>query len=424
MDKTHILAPVLTDNLIMNLRCIRLVAKLSSLSEAELKCVATLLELPEISEEECILEVISNAMEKGGDEVMETVENYIRGPPELEETNSKMEELELLKSQYEELAKKMESLTKGKPGDFDFIEPVSRFLSPIRDYKIQGNIGSPGEKGKLSYVSLIRQIELGIEKKYSEKEIVQAVIRSISPHLQFRSYLESMPDLKLPRLRKLLRSHYQEKKATELYTNLATMKQETNESHLDFVMRALDLRQKIIFSSKESESEISYEPSLVQALMLHTIQTGIANESIRAQIRPYLERKGVDDDEIIEKMTAIMSSEQERDQKFQNKQRKGGVHAVETQSESNKALLQTLESVKAEVASLRETVHKPPVSRYPEKSATRPRLCDYCFENNKTFCNHCYKCGSSSHIARGCRKQGWNDDRHKSENGQGHHYRD
>ena len=54
-----------------------------------------------------------------------------------------------------------------------------------------------------------------------------------------------MPELELPRLRKLLRSHYQEKKATELYTNLATMKQEQNESHLDFFMRALDLLQKI-----------------------------------------------------------------------------------------------------------------------------------------------------------------------------------
>ena len=50
-----------------------------------------------------------------------------------------------------------------------------------------------------------------------------------------------MPDLKLPRLRKLLRSHYQEKKAKELYTNLGTVKQETNESHLDLVMRELDL---------------------------------------------------------------------------------------------------------------------------------------------------------------------------------------
>ena len=397
-------------------------AKLSSLSDAELKLVAGVLEVSE-SEDRSLLEVVTSALEEGGDDLIESVENYLQGPPELEDVTAKMGELELLKTQYQELMEKMESLA-AKSGDICSVEPVSRFLSPIRDFKIQGNIGSPGEKGKLSYVSLIRQIELGIEKKYSEKEIVQSVVRSISPHLQFRSYLESMPELELPRLRKLLRSHYQEKKATELYTNLATMKQEQNESHLDFVMRALDLRQKIIFSSKESESEIYYEPSLVQALMLHTIQTGLANESIRSQIRPYLEKKGIDDDEIIEKMTVIMSSEQERDQKFQNKQRKGGVNAVETQSESNKALLQTLESVKAEVASLRETVHKPPVSRYPEKSATRPRLCDYCFENNKTFCNHCYKCGSSSHIARGCRKQGWNDDRHKSENGQGHHYRD
>ena len=92
---------------------------------------------------------------------METVDNYLKGSSELEGTN--MEELELRKSPYEELAKKMESLAKEKPGDFDFIEPISRFLSPIRDYKIQRNIGSPGEKGKLSYVSLIKQIELGIE---------------------------------------------------------------------------------------------------------------------------------------------------------------------------------------------------------------------------------------------------------------------
>ena len=291
-------------------------AKLSSLSDAELKLVAGVLEVSE-SEDRSLLEVVTSALEEGGDDLIESVENYLQGPPELEDVTAKMGELELLKTQYQELMEKMESLA-AKSGDICSVEPVSRFLSPIRDFKIQGNIGSPGEKGKLSYVSLIRQIELGIEKKYSEKEIVQSVVRSISPHLQFRSYLESMPELELPRLRKLLRSHYQEKKATELYTNLATMKQEQNESHLDFVMRALDLRQKIIFSSKESESEIYYEPCLVQALMLHTIQTGLANESIRSQIRPYLEKKGIDDDEIIEKMTLIMSSEQERYQKFFN----------------------------------------------------------------------------------------------------------
>ena len=29
-------------------------------------------------------------------------------------------------------------------------------------------------------------------------------------------------------------------------------------------------------------------------------------------------------------------------------------------------------------------------------------LCRYCFNNNKIYCNHCYKCGSSSHMVRRC----------------------
>ena len=30
--------------------------------------------------------------------------------------------------------------------------------------------------------------------------------------------------------------------------------------------------------------------------------------------------------------------------------------------------------------------------------------CRDCFNNNKNYCNHCYKCGSLSHMARGCNK--------------------
>ena len=29
-------------------------------------------------------------------------------------------------------------------------------------------------------------------------------------------------------------------------------------------------------------------------------------------------------------------------------------------------------------------------------------LCRVCFNNNTNYCNHCYECGSSSHMARGC----------------------
>ena len=30
-------------------------------------------------------------------------------------------------------------------------------------------------------------------------------------------------------------------------------------------------------------------------------------------------------------------------------------------------------------------------------------LCKNCKNNNRTTCNHCFKCGSSNHLARGCR---------------------
>ena len=100
-----------------------------------MKLVATFLDLPKVSEEECILEVISNAVEKGGAEVVETVDNYLKGSSELEGTN--MEELELRKSPYEELAKKMESLAKENQVTLILLSPSADFspLSEITKFK-------------------------------------------------------------------------------------------------------------------------------------------------------------------------------------------------------------------------------------------------------------------------------------------------
>ena len=49
-------------------------------------------------------------------------------------------------------------------------------------------------------------------------------------------------------------------------------------------MRALTVRQKIISASKESDSGIKYDASSVQSLFLHAVETGLADETIRAKI--------------------------------------------------------------------------------------------------------------------------------------------
>ncbi|CAB4032757.1 Hypothetical predicted protein, partial [Paramuricea clavata] len=61
-----------------------------------------------------------------------------------------------------------------------------------RDFKIQGTIGEVGQRDKLGYQSLMLQVEIGLGKGYTNKEIVTAVIRAVQPGLQLRSYLESV----------------------------------------------------------------------------------------------------------------------------------------------------------------------------------------------------------------------------------------
>lgn len=127
-----------------------------------------------------------------------------------------------------------------------------------KEFKISGQIGEPGQKDRLTFSSLARQIEHGLRKGFPEAEIVDAVIRAIVPGMQLRSYLEGKSDLKLPTLRRIRRCHYQEKSATELYKQLSSEVQGIKETPQNFLIRALDLRQKILFASQESESGLRY----------------------------------------------------------------------------------------------------------------------------------------------------------------------
>ena len=72
------------------------------------------------------------------------------------------------------------------------------------DFKISGQIGEPGQQDKLTCVALIHQIDLGLTKGYKESEVVEAVIKAISPHSTLRNYVLTLPDHSLAKLRKIL----------------------------------------------------------------------------------------------------------------------------------------------------------------------------------------------------------------------------
>ena len=68
--------------------------------------------------------------------------------------------------------------------------------------------------------------------------------------MTLRGFLESTPGLTLVTLRKILRSHFKEKNATDLYKSLTTLAQLSDEDPQAFLFRGLERRQKVVFASK------------------------------------------------------------------------------------------------------------------------------------------------------------------------------
>ena len=66
-----------------------------------------------------------------------------------------------------------------------------RFDSETSAFKIRGAIGEAVQKDKLSYVSLLKQIKEWNGKDYSEKEIVNALLKAICPGLYLWNVLEN-----------------------------------------------------------------------------------------------------------------------------------------------------------------------------------------------------------------------------------------
>ena len=335
-----------------------------------------------------------------------------------EEQRKKEQEEERLRKEIEALQLKLaatqEQNKKDKPESKEIKTPApNRMLiqstSPSyppapwhKDFKIAGQIGEPGQKDRLTFSSLARQIEHGLSKGVPELEIVDAVIRSIIPGMGLRSYLEGKANLTLPTLRRILRSHYQEKSATDLYKQLTSEVQGIKETPQNFLIRSLDLRQKILFASQEAESGLKYDPGLVQNMFLHTVLTGLQNDCIKRDLQPYLEQTDISDELLLERMNTACAYETERQNKRKSlaQSKPTTIHSVQSsdapvegndkspapqnpvklppavvsQLEEMRSEMAVLKDLRAEVSQLRESMQQPQFPP-PQQPHYAPQQC-------------------------------------------------
>ena len=162
-----------------------------------------------------------------------------------------------------------------------------------REFRICGQIGEGGQRDKLSYNNLLHQIESGLRKGHGESDVIEAVIRAISPDLKLRDMLEIKHDLTLPQLKIILKGHYKEDDALDLYQKLITISQDPKESVQDFLFRAIELKDRPLVLFKEREEHCGAE--LVKKKFLRSVSTGLLNDNIKFQIKPYLDNLEVTD---------------------------------------------------------------------------------------------------------------------------------
>ena len=99
------------------------------------------------------------------------------------------------------------------------------------------------------------------------------------------------------------------------------MYQLPNETPQEFLVRALECREKIILCSQEVKSSQKYDRRLIQSLFLRTVETGLRDESIRIKLRIFLQDKNIGDEQLLLEMNIAACEEAERQAKFAPKNR-------------------------------------------------------------------------------------------------------
>ncbi|KAG7515608.1 hypothetical protein JOB18_012272 [Solea senegalensis] len=176
-----------------------------------------------------------------------------------------------------------------------------------REFKVQG--GQVGDHSSdISYSNVCKQIEEGIKEGFPDTEIVRSVLRIIKPGT-FKDMLINKDDLTVTELKGFLQAHLREKNSTELFQELMCARQDDNETPQQFLYRVIGLKQRVLFTSKLSDTGIKYNAATVQDVFLHTVYQGLGQKhnDIRRELKPLLSNSEVGDETILRHVMRITS---------------------------------------------------------------------------------------------------------------------
>lgn len=203
----------------------------------------------------------------------------------------------------------------------------------------------------------------------------------------------------------------------------------------------IGLKQKILFQSKQANTDIHYDPKTIQQVFLHSIYQGLGSKQ---QLRPLITNSHISDEEIVSQVMKIINSENEHQRRLGNVSRQKETHTNSVRVDggdqtSDKREQQTIQQLGAQVETLTNMVaalidqqktvgyathsttlpvealgqpnaqpHTPLTSFPSQLSHTRKGkmpVCTKCSHQGAEDCDHCFVCGEPGHRAVGCFKR-------------------
>jgi len=188
-------------------------------------------------------------------------------------------------------------------------------ISQRRACKIVGVIGGDAKDSKrINYSNIYGQVEDARASGYKEPEIARALKRAISAGSHLRTYFdaahrqESDPNKML----EVFRDFYNVKTRAELFRELGQVSQNPQEKATDYLLRALELRQRTTASAL-AEVDGLYDARHVQSTFIRAIRTGFNEIAVKAHMVPFL-REDTSDSTLLREMNAAeLELEEERD---------------------------------------------------------------------------------------------------------------
>lgn len=308
-----------------------------------------------------------------------------------------------------------------------------------KEFKIHG--GQIGDNtSDVSYNNISKQIDEGLKDSHSESEIIRAVLRIIKPG-HFKEMLSSKEDMTVGELKSFLQSHLGEKSSTELFQELMTAKQSEQETPQQFLYRMIGLKQRVMFTSRQADTDIRYEAQTAQNVFLHTVYQGLSerHDDVRRELRPLLTDPAVTDEALLRLVTKTTSEESERKRRLgritrpksaQAHSGEANISVVSTENTSTDTstkdelihqLSVQVQALTQVVSSLQSNTPTPVKGTTPEPRShcncqcptkqsrpmrnERARGCPSCISGGRTDCHHCFTCGEEGHRAVGCLKR-------------------